>query len=233
MRLRLMTMIIFAASSLLGDVIDQVTLDTATLIGNASGPFTLDFQFIEGNGIGDSNNTITLSNFSFGGGSITTSASSTTGGVSVMSSPFSITLVDSSFYQDIEFAFMPGTTLSFLVDATSNIDTVAPDTFTFAIFNNTLTPIPTTDPNGFDTFLDIGLPTVGSGTQIIASGTDLTRTTINIEAPTVGPETSSVPEPSSLWLVGPVLLAMVVFRRRYSAYTGAIQRSCASVETRS
>lgn len=195
----MMTITIFAASLLSGDTLDQITLDTAPLIGNASGPFTLDFQFIEGNGIGDSNNTITLSDFSFGGGAITTPPSSMTGGVTFTTMPFGITLVDSSFDQDVEFSFSPGTTLSFLVDATSNIDTTAPDTFTFAIFDSTLTPIPTTDPNGFDTFLDIGLPTAGTGTQIIASGTDLTQTTINIAAPTVVPlVTSNVPEPSTL-----------------------------------
>lgn len=200
---------LFSASLLLGDVIDNVTLDTAPLIGNASGPFTLDFQFVEGNGIGDSNNTVTLSGFSFGGGSIVTPASSVTGsGVMVTASPFGVTLVDSSFYQDVEFTFDPGATLNFQIDATTNVDTVAPDTFTFAIFDNTFSPIPTTNPNGFDTFLEIDLPTTGSGTQIASSGTDLTRTTINIPNPTVGPA-STVPEPGTLLMFGTGLLALV------------------------
>src|SRR5262245_40027153 len=51
------------------DSMYTVTLDTTPLIG--SGNFKLDFQFFDGTGLaGDlNNNTITLSNFSFSGGS--------------------------------------------------------------------------------------------------------------------------------------------------------------------
>jgi len=212
---------LFSASLLTADVIDYVTLDTGPLISNSSGPFTLDFQFVEGNGIGDSNNTVTLSDFSFGGGSIVTPASSVSGsGVTVTSSAFGITLVDSSFYQDVEFTLNPGAALSFEIDATTNVDTVAPDTFTFAIFDNTFSPIPTTNPNGFDAFLEIDLPTLGSNAETIPSGTDPTQTAINIIAPTVEPvSTSGVPEPSSPLLLGTAALIVILGRRFLSSAT--------------
>lgn len=215
MRLRLILTIVFATRLLLADVIDQVTLNTAPLIGNSSGPFTLDFQLVEGNGIGDSNNTVTLSDFSFGGGSVTTPPSSSTGGVKVASSPFIITLKETSFYDDVEFLFTPEGTLSFEVDATTNIDTVAPDTFTFALFNNSLSPIPTTNPNGFDSFWELDLPTTGGGTQTISSGTDTTQTSINIAAPAVMPQVSTVPEPSSFVLLATAMLAGIFLQRRH------------------
>jgi hypothetical protein len=214
--MRLVALALFVLPAVLANTISVVTLDTAPLIGNASGPFTLDFQFIEGDGLGDSNNSITLSDFAFGGGSVSTPASSSTGGITVTNSPFVVTLVDSSFFQDVEFAFTPGSALSFQFDATSNVDTVAPDTFTFAILDNTLTEIPTTNPNGFDTFLEVDLPTVGSGTQIISSGTDLTQTAIDISAPDVEPgSASSTPEPSSVCLAG-AAFAMAFFGWRSS-----------------
>ncbi len=50
------------------DAIYNVSLDTSSLIGNAAGPFSLDFQFNDGSGTNDGNNTVTLTNFAFGGG---------------------------------------------------------------------------------------------------------------------------------------------------------------------
>src|ERR1035438_3197113 len=69
-----------------------VTIDTSALGGSSSGPFTLDFQFVDGNGTGDGNNSVTLSNFSLGGGSINMTPASNTGGVLVGNSPFTVTL---------------------------------------------------------------------------------------------------------------------------------------------
>jgi hypothetical protein len=214
MRLPVVLMIFLAVPSLFADVVDQVSLNTAALIGNSSGPFTLDFQLVEGDGLSDSLNTVALSNFSLGGGTITTPASSTSGGVSVTATPFRLNMDESSFFADAEFLFTPGTMLSFQVDATTNIDTVAPDTFTFAIFDKNLNPVPTTNPNGFNTFLEIDLPTTGSGTQTISSSTDATQTNIRIGAPTVTPQTTVVPEPNSLALVASMIAGMYLQRRK-------------------
>ncbi len=47
----------------------DVTLDTTQLVGSAVGPFSIFFEFTDGSGVGDANNTVTMSNFNFGGGS--------------------------------------------------------------------------------------------------------------------------------------------------------------------
>ncbi len=113
---------------------------------------------------------ITLSNFSLGGGSIVTPSAPVTGGVKVSASPLSIVMVDSSFFQDIQLTFTPGSVLSFQYDSTSNPDALAPDTFTLAILDNTKMEIPTTNPSGLNSFVEIDLPTMGSGTQVTGSG---------------------------------------------------------------
>ena len=166
---RVLAIAIMATGMAVADTHGTVTIDTSALVNGGNGPYTLDLQFIEGDGGASGNNRITLSNFSLGGGSIMTPAVSTTGGVTVSSNPLSIVLVDSSFFQDVQFTFTPGSFLSFQFDSTSNVDVVAPDTFTLAILDNTLTEIPTTNPNGLNSFVEIDLPTMGGGTQVAAS----------------------------------------------------------------
>jgi hypothetical protein len=194
-----------AASFVFGDTI--FTLDTAPLVSSSAGPFTLDFQFDEGNGIGDSNNTVTLSNFSFGGGSIDTTPSSLTGGVNVTSGPFGVTLTDSSFYNDVEFTVTPGTSLSFTFSSTTNNDPVAPDTFTFAIFDGSSNEIATTNPNGFDSFVEVDLPSGSSGVNTILSGS-AAGASVMLNAPVQGGGTSPVPEPGCLIPVGLFLIVV-------------------------
>ncbi|HEX3747404.1 MAG TPA: dockerin type I domain-containing protein [Bryobacteraceae bacterium] len=146
-----------------------VTIDTSGLVNRGNGPFTLDLQFVEGDGAGDSNNMVTLSDFSLGGGSIATPAISMTGGVTVSASPLTVVLVDSSFFQDVQLTFTPGNALTFQIDSTSNPDAVAPDTFTMAILDGTGNEIPTNNPNGLDSFVEVDLPTMAGGTQVTAS----------------------------------------------------------------
>jgi hypothetical protein len=80
-----------------------------------------------------------------------------------------VTLLNSSFYQDVQFTFTPGSVLSFQFVSTSNVDAVAPDAFTVAILDHTLSEIPTNNPNGLNSFLEVDLPSAGSGTQVTAS----------------------------------------------------------------
>jgi hypothetical protein len=47
----------------------DVTLDTAPLVGHPAGPFYVEVAFTDGGGVDDANNTITLSNIQFAGGS--------------------------------------------------------------------------------------------------------------------------------------------------------------------
>jgi hypothetical protein len=179
-----------------------VTFDTSSLVGNANAPFTLDFNFIDGSGIGDGNNSITLSNFVLGAGSLT--LSSMTGGIAVNASPFSVTLTDSSFFNDVQFTFVPDTSLSFQIDSTSNPDDGTPDTFTVGILDRNFNNIPTSNPNNGVAFVELDLPTTDptAGTQLIFSGSTANDDNVSIAAPTV----SGVPEPSTFALSGLVLL---------------------------
>ncbi len=88
---------------------------------------------------------------------------------SVSTGPLTVTLLNSSFYQDVQFTFTPGSVLSFQFVSTSNVDAVAPDAFTVAILDHTLSEIPTNNPNGLNSFLEVDLPSAGSGTQVTAS----------------------------------------------------------------
>src|SRR3984957_4720391 len=63
---------LFIATAAFGNTI---SIDTASLEGNPNAPFTLDFQFIDGSGTGDANNTVTLTDFDLAGGSLALTSS--------------------------------------------------------------------------------------------------------------------------------------------------------------
>src|SRR6202030_717527 len=49
----------------------HVTVNTTPLIDHPAGPFSMALAMTDGNGIGDGNNTVTLSDVDFGGGAAT------------------------------------------------------------------------------------------------------------------------------------------------------------------
>ena len=126
------------------NLIFDVTLATSSLIGNPAGPFYIDFQLNDGSGTGDTNNTVTINNFLFDGGSAAGSPLPGIGGAS--GSLFSsVGITDSAFLNEFTQQFFAGVTLSFRVNLTTNLDSgLTPDAFSFAILDNTLTPLPTT-----------------------------------------------------------------------------------------
>lgn len=168
----------------------NVSLDTNSLLANSSqGPFMLDYALIDGNGTGDSNNTVTIGNFNFG------------------ASP--VTLTDSGFFNGSDVPFSPlSDSLSFDITMTTNIDSVAPDSLQFAILDSSWFPIPTTNPFGMNSLLVINFDSP-TGT-VTTYGTDPTQTAISISAPTATPVSPS-PEPSTLLLVGSALAGLALF----------------------
>lgn len=189
-------------------------LNTTPLETSSAGPFTLDFQLNEGDGGSNGYNTVTLSSFGFGGGSINTAPTSSTGGITVTPSPFGVVLAETSFFNDVQFSFTPGTSLSFTFSSTTNNDPIAPDTFSFAIYDNSGNEIATTNPNGFDSFVEVDLPSGGSGVNTILSGS-APGASVMLNPPAQG-SSSSVPEPSYF---GPIslLAAALALRIRRSA----------------
>lgn len=208
-RLRLACLIGFLAVLLLG--LEQqpayadplgftVSLTTSGLVGNLNGPFSVALVFTDGSGAGDSNNTVLLSGFSFGGGSAGSVSSSSGGVVGNLSSGISLT--DSSFFSDLVSAFTPGSTLSFAVNMTTNVDGGGtPDQFSFSILNGSGFDINTQDPTGANSLLTLNIDSASPTIQTFAS------------AFTPAPSAGVVPEPATLLLVG-TGLAGVAFRCR-------------------
>jgi len=198
----------------LGDVFD-ISLDTASLVGHPAGPFYVYVEFTDGSGVGDANNTATLSNFTFGGGSALGNPLVFGGAAGSLEAGVSIT--DTSFVSVFGEQFAPGLQLSFTLGLTSNDDSGGtPDGVTLFLLDNSGVPIPTLAPAG-DYFLTAGLGS--GGTVFVEYGSDPSRAPssgdpVSVPAPTITPE-SSVPEPSTLCLLGGAVFAMAVLKNRF------------------
>jgi len=194
-----------------------VTLDTRSLASEPAppAPFSLEFQLNDGDGT--VNNTITLSNFNFGTGGSATGSPTTTGGASGNLSS-TVTLTDSSFFNEFIQGFTPSSTdpLSFLFDLTTNEEPITPDSFSLAIFDSSGIGIPT---SFFDVFLqaDITSPliinTYASDASLSPPGCP-TCAAIEIPSLLVTTDTSPVPEPSTIVLLTSALSVMALRRRR-------------------
>lgn len=183
----------------------KVSLDTSSLVGNPSAPFYLDFLLIDGSGLDDGNNTVTVSDFQFGGGNAVGSATATGGASGDLAS--GITLVDTEFFNDIYQEFAPGSWLSFLVSLTGNVDSGGtPDLFSFSILDSDLFAIPTEAFDWSDSLLEITLD--GSATSIEAyAGVDGFD---GIGAPNV----SAVPEGSTYGICFVSMFALFIAKRK-------------------
>src|SRR5689334_16412724 len=98
----------------------RVTLDTTSLQSQpGQGPYYLDFQFNDGSGNGDGNNTVVISHLALGGGSLVGPGVPTGGASGSLSS--AVTLSDSQFFNDFNQQFAPGGSLSFQVSLSQNV----------------------------------------------------------------------------------------------------------------
>lgn len=180
----------------------HVAIDTSVLQGSASAPFSLDFQLNSGNTLG--NNTAVIGNFTFGGGGVPF-GSVNAFGAAVGSLSGSITLSDSSPFNEFFQSFTAGSVLGFDLSLTQNVDAgPTPDAFTVSILDNNRLNIPT---NGFaDTLLHVD----------IDSTNPLRIIQLNLSSGTgdfAGVTVSAVPEPGTLASVM-VGLGMLAWLRR-------------------
>jgi hypothetical protein len=191
----------------------NVTLNTGPLIGHPAGPFSIAFEFADGSGIGDGNNAVFMSNFTFGAGGpsgVPLTFGSVGGDLSS-----AVVMTDASPVSIFVQSFTPGSTLTFLLDMTTDVDAGGtPDEFIMSILDNTLTPIPTTAASPLSPFLQIDIDSSGPIVQTFSG--DTTRLPaggggpIGIGQPAVS---TAAPEPSTLLSALPILYIVWAKRR--------------------
>lgn len=181
-------------------VIQTVSINTAPLLGlpaNGSGPFYLDFQLNGGGALG---NTATLSNFNFGGGSLLGGTEMSIGQASgTLASTITLTADSANAFNEFYQSFTPGSTLTFDVTYSTNVNVPVADLFIFSILNSSLENIPT---DGFaNSLVTLSIDSVLPAAQTFSGTGDFAGLT------------AAVPEPSrALLLVAG--LGVGIFRRR-------------------
>ena len=203
--LSMLTMI--AVKPVSAQTIFNASIDTSSLVGDPSGPFYLDFQLTDGSGTNDANNLITITGLNFGvaGGALGTE---TLSGGATGSLSSTITLTDSSFFNELYQPFTPGSLLSFQISLTGGVDGgLQPDEFTFAILTGSLNTIETSDPGGALFFVDLDTTNV---VHTFAAQAPYSQ----LGSPTVNPQASSVPEAGSAGLVAGCIMVGLSFLTR-------------------
>jgi len=201
----------------LADTVVSVSVDTSAIASTPGAEVF--FILTDGNGIGDANNTATLSNSALGLGTPgAIDALNTTGGVTGNLST-GLSLADSAFLNLFGQLFTPGTSLSFNLDLTSNLDNGGtPDQFSMIILDANGNPIPNSDPNGFGDLLVIN---IDSANPVITNYASNLVTVGSVTTPTPPPVTT--PEPSSILLFGVAILTFVALRGRFRFNAGSFQ----------
>ncbi|HUA00930.1 MAG TPA: NF038129 family PEP-CTERM protein [Candidatus Aquilonibacter sp.] len=160
------------------DVNFTVNVDTSSLIGNPNAPFEIGFALLDASGTADMNNTVDVTDFSFGtggsGGAVDPSITEG-GGSGDLTSGIDLVENGSDGLNGIAAFFTPGSTLSFLVSMSTN--PTAPgsidpslgqtgDEFVVLIFqDNATSEVATTDPSGNDFLVDAEINPNGVGIE--------------------------------------------------------------------
>ena len=185
----------------------HVNINTGALSlapANLNAPFSLDFQFNDGGVLG--NNTATISNFTYGGGTATGSAFNIGGALGNIGS--TVTFDNSTSFQELYQTFTPGAVLGFDVSLSQFVDGPTPDSFAVSILDQNLFNIPTTAAGDVLLHADItstgpiSISSIETGSGTGAYG---------------GLEVTSVPEPTTACVGFGLAMAGALARRRRRA----------------
>ena len=187
----------------------HVTINTAALNSapaNASAPFSLDFALTDGSGTFAVPNTVTLSNFTFGGGAAVGAATTTAGASGNLGS--TVMLSDTSaFPTELFQQFTPGTTLGFDVSMTTLSDPGnTPDAFAVAILDNNLNNITTNGLGDSLVLANISSTLTPQGVQFFQGTGDFAGV-------------SAIPEPGTVLFGVALVGALGLARRRQQKTT--------------
>jgi hypothetical protein len=197
-----------ASTSQAGTLSFHVAVDTASLVGNPNGPFSLDFQL---NGVGPLTNTVTLDDFSFTGGAPAGSPSlfgNATGNLGSTVSLNDAGSANNEFFQGFSGAT---TEIQFDASMTENVNAGTPDAFAMAILDNSLFNIPTTAADDSLMLVDISASNLTLGSVQTSTST----------APDAGVTVTITPTPEpgtlGMFLSGGLLAAGWMIARRSRA----------------
>ncbi|TCV90662.1 NF038129 family PEP-CTERM protein [Sulfurirhabdus autotrophica] len=204
-------LILMAVSSLAeANLIYTVTLNTTAIAG---GNYALAFQLTDGSGTGDGNNTATLGNFNFGGGSAAgCPANCTLFGDASGDATSSVILNDSTFFNVFTERFTPGNSLSFILNLTTVAETPTPDAFAFGILDSAGNPILTLDPLA-SSFLSIDIDST-QPTPLLWATDPASPVAINAPTLSTPPPVVGVSEPGSLLLIAAGMAGLIWSARK-------------------
>jgi hypothetical protein len=151
------------AQTATGQFLYHVTIDLSQLADHPAGPFSLEFTLVDGAGIGNSDSSITVSNFNFGAGGVPGGEPDTSGGVG---GDLSSQVLMFDFEPDNGFteAFTPAGTVTFDLVASLSLETNGvSDVFSFAIVDADGERIPSLDAEAEDALIRL---TTGDGVSI-------------------------------------------------------------------
>jgi len=194
-----------------------IDVNTTSLSGTSA---DLAFDFLYGGGT--LFNTITLSGFTTDG-TLGTDGPNSGNVTGTLPGPVTLSTTGGSFFNEYLTGLILGTDFSFQLDATANgPDTSSlPDAFSLFILDSTASYslVSTNDPTGSDALLVFNIDGTAQGAMSTYSTPEdeVVVTAENATPPT------SVPEPSSLLLVGSGLGFLVVFARRCQSRTGSFR----------
>jgi PEP-CTERM motif len=188
----------------------RVTLDTSTL----SGPQTLAFGLTNFNG---ASNTLALADFSLESGSAIAGSEDCTFGGTFSGLGCSGDLASGVTLEDLDPTaafftqqFNPGASLTFVLTATNHSGGGVPDQFAMTLCDGGLTTCYSDDASGALLLLDLS-----GGSLTVSSFVTFGAGLQDLDAPVVTPvvDTTSVPEPATVLLLGSGVATAIVRRR--------------------